>query len=165
MVVEYGHNLPVPESLDDRPEDVLSCRVLHKGILLDHLRIDLVKGIYRYIGSTGGSSERVLNTHGGVQRMVNRVCEPDAVEALLLDEIGDEFNRLLVEAFGDIRLHMPWPVDTPEFDPIACIVQDPPAFGLEGEFLGKCSKHKAQRANEKGELHFPVLDKLQMTTD
>lgn len=147
MVIEDRHDLSVPEGVDDGGKDVLGRGVGDKGVLVEDLGVDLRKGVGRDVGIGGAGGKRLLDEHARVQRVVDRVREPHAVEALLLDEVGDEVDGLLVQALGDVGLHVPRPVDAPELDPVAGVVEDPSAVRLQRELLGRRAEHEARNSD------------------
>ena len=148
VVVEDGHDFSVPERTDHSGEDIargdggsggsgVGSFVPggvdiggNEGVLLDNTG---EQGIRVDAGGLGGGGEGVRQGHVGLQGMVDRKGESDAVEAQVADPVGDALHRLLVQALGNIGLHVARPVDAAQLHPLPGRVYDPPARRAERE--------------------------------
>lgn len=125
VVVQDGHDALAPERIHHLGVCVDDACRLEPGVLADGRVIHVAHALRRHTRSRGRSTEGVADHEARVEGHVGRVGQAHAVEARVGDPLGQEVDRLLVEALRDVYLHVPAPVDALELDTLVFGVYDP----------------------------------------
>ncbi len=135
VVVQHRHDAALPQRVDDGAVHVARGGAGQERVLGHGGAVHAVHAVGRHAGLGRHAGEGVRHQQPAVERVVDRVRQPHAVEALAVDPVGQERDRLLVQALGHLRLHVAGPVDAAQLDALAAVVDDPPARRVQRQRL------------------------------